>query len=118
MSHLSSFSFRAVIQPLGNIVSAFGPDGAINTDAGEIPFWGMIGAFCLFINGITAVFTGYMACVHDFSHRYITTFSMVIIQVSLLLQIALGDGSTLFLCWMMALLNLLFCVYRRPLFPT
>ena len=85
--HTSSFlvMFRfentLVIQPLGNLVSAFGPEGAITTDASEIPFWGMVGAFCLFITGIVAVLTGYMANVHDFSHRHITTFLMIIIQV-------------------------------------
>ena len=75
-------SIHTVIQSIRNVVSAFGPDGAINTDAGEIPFWAMIGAFCLFINGICGVILGYMACVHDFSHPYLTLGMIVIIQTA------------------------------------
>ena len=42
----------------------------------------MIGAFCLFINGICGVILGYMACVHDFSHPYLTLGMIVIIQAA------------------------------------
>ena len=79
---LMLLGFCAIIQPLANLVSAFGPEGANTTDPSEIPFWGMIGAFCLFINGVAAVFTGYLATTNDWSHRYLTSFLIIIIQVS------------------------------------
>jgi hypothetical protein len=79
---LMLLGFCAVIQPLANLVGAFGPDGANSTHLGEIPFWGMVGAFCLLFNGIFAVFTGYVSNVHDWSHRYLTSMLIITIQVS------------------------------------
>ncbi|CAB9506973.1 expressed unknown protein [Seminavis robusta] len=90
--------FCAIIQPLGGIVSSFGPDGALTTDPSEIPFWGMIAAFCLFTNGVVAVIIGYMSTVHDWSHRYLTAFSVLIIQTAFIPYItdmtAVGKGAT------------------------
>ena len=79
---LMLLGFCAIIQPLANLVSAFGPDGANSTDPGDIAFWGMIGAFCLLFNGILAVFVGYLSNVLDFSHKHLTTFNIIMIQVS------------------------------------
>lgn len=78
---LMLLGFCAIIQPLKNVVSGFGPDGANETDPGEIAFWRLVGAFCLFITGIFAVVTGYIATVHDWSHQYITSILIVMIQV-------------------------------------
>lgn len=79
---LMLLGFAAVIQPLGGVVGAFGPDGANTTDPSVIPFWGMIGSVCVFICGVVAVLTGYLANTHDWSHRYLSGFLIVIIQVS------------------------------------
>ncbi|CAB9496059.1 expressed unknown protein [Seminavis robusta] len=68
--------------PAANIVSGFGPDGANTTDPGEIPFWGLVGGLCLFINGNLAVLVGYLVTVHDWDHRYLTQFLMVTIQTA------------------------------------
>jgi len=42
----------------------------------------MIGAFSLFINGVFAVLAGYMSNTHDFSHHYLTSFMIVLIQAA------------------------------------
>jgi hypothetical protein len=73
--------FCAIIFPAANIVSGFGPNGANNTDPSEIPLWGLIGGFCFFINGILSVLLGYLVVVHDWSHRYLTQFLMLTLQV-------------------------------------
>jgi hypothetical protein len=71
-----------VIQPLSGIVSSFDQSGAVNTDPSEIPFWGMVGAFCLFLNGFSSVIAGFAACAADSSHILVTTYLIVINQVS------------------------------------
>lgn len=78
---LMLLGFCAIIQPSANIVSGFGPDGANETDPGEIGFWGLFGGLCLFINGVLAVIAGYMATVHDYGHPYLTQLLMITIQV-------------------------------------
>jgi hypothetical protein len=68
---------------MASIVSSFDKDGAVNTDASQIPFWGMVGAFCLFLNGFSSVIVGFAACVADSSHILATTYLIAINQVSL-----------------------------------
>jgi len=77
---LMLLGFCAIIQPLANIANGIGPDG-VEYGAGKISFWRTVGAFCIFINGVVSVMVGYLAAVHDFSHRYLTGFLIVIIQV-------------------------------------
>ena len=79
------------MQSIGHVVSAFGPDGAMTTDVSDIHFWQMLAALGLFINGILGVILGYMACVHDFSHPYLTFGMNVIIQWAWMTY--LGDSS-------------------------
>jgi hypothetical protein len=81
-----------VIQPLAGIVSAFNQEGATNTDPSTIPFWGMVGAFCLFLNGFSSVIVGFAACVADSSHILATIYLVAINQVSL-------DGSRVMYVW-------------------
>lgn len=79
---LMLLSFAALVNPLAGIVSAFGPDGALSTDAGSIPFWNNIANLTLFVWGTVGVLTGYMACVHDWSHKYLNLFMMFAIQTA------------------------------------
>lgn len=79
---LMIMSFCCVIMPLGNIASAIGPNGAMSTDPSEIPFWGTVAGICVFVFGVVGVLAGYMAAIHDYSHRYINIFLMVIIQTA------------------------------------
>lgn len=72
--------FCSIIQPLANIASSIGPGGAYVIHPSEIGLWSLVGAFCLFINGVFAVITGYMACIHDTSHYLMTGFLIVLIQ--------------------------------------
>lgn len=79
---LMLLSFCLLIMPLANIVSAFGPTGANSKDPSTIPFWGMIAGLCVFVTGVMGVFAGYMATVHDWSHRYLNITLMIIIQTA------------------------------------
>ena len=79
---LMLLSFSQVVMPLVGIVSAFGPNGANTNDPSQIPFWGMIAGLFVFIFGVTGVFTGYMATVHDWSNKYLNIFLMIIIQTA------------------------------------
>ncbi|CAB9502546.1 expressed unknown protein [Seminavis robusta] len=73
--------FCAVIHPIANIVNAFNADGALNTDPSTIPFWGMVGAFSLFLNGVASVIVGFAACTMDSSHIIVTTVLTAINQL-------------------------------------
>jgi len=77
---LMLMSFCCLIMPLTNISSAFGPDGAATRDPSTIMFWQIVGGLFVFIFGVTGVLTGYMAAVHDHSHKFLNIFLMVIIQ--------------------------------------
>jgi len=44
--------------------------------------WTNIGNWFIFIWGSIGVFTGYMACVHDWSHKFLNMFMMCAIQTS------------------------------------
>lgn len=94
---LMLLGFCAIVQPAADIVSGFGPDGALVTDAGEIPFWQLVGGLCVFINGILAVTLGYLATVHDYTHVYFTQLLMVTIQTAWIPYItnmtAVGKGA-------------------------
>ena len=79
---LMVLSLCTVIMPLANIVSAFGPNGAMATDPSTIPLWGLVAGCCVFVFGVTGVLTGYMATVHDYSNRYLNIFLMIIIQTA------------------------------------
>ena len=94
------FFFCLLILPLANIVSAFGPTGANSKDPGTITFWGMTAGFCVFVTaGVKWVFAGYMAMVHDRSHRYFNITLMIAIQTAWIGYItdmtAVGRGSQL-----------------------
>jgi hypothetical protein len=92
-------SLCAIINPLTGIVSAFGPDGALNTDSSSVPFWNNVANLTLFIWGTVGAFTGYMACVHDWSHKYLNIFMMFAIQTAWIGYIvgmyATGMGATM-----------------------
>lgn len=75
-------SFCLLIMPIANIASAFGPTGANSKDPSSIPFWGTVAGLCVFITGTMGVLVGYMATVHDWSHRYLTIPLMVAIQTA------------------------------------
>jgi len=86
---LMLLSFAALINPLAGIVSAFGPNGPFYSESG--PFytdpssnevWILVGNFCVFIWGTIGVLTGYMACVHDWSHKWLNIFMMYAIQTA------------------------------------
>jgi len=79
---LMIMSFCCVIMPIGNIVSGIGPNGAMSSDPSEIPFWGLVAGICVFSFGVVGVLAGYMAAIHDYSHKYINMFLMVIIQTA------------------------------------
>ena len=79
---LMLLGFTAIIFPLANIVSGFGPAGAQSTNPSEIPFWGLVAGLCVFIIGVTAVMTGYLSVVHDWSHPKLTLFLMIIVQTT------------------------------------
>lgn len=78
---LMLLSFACVIMPLANISTAFGPSGG-PTDAGTIPFWGLVAGLFVFLFGITGVLAGYMATVHDYSHKHLNVFLMFLIQTA------------------------------------
>lgn len=75
-------SFCCVIFPLAGIAGGFGPTGAAATDPSTPALWGLVAAFCVFIFGVTGLFAGYMATVHDWSHKYLNLFLMIIIQTA------------------------------------
>uniref|UniRef100_A0A7S4AXC9 Uncharacterized protein n=1 Tax=Pseudo-nitzschia australis TaxID=44445 RepID=A0A7S4AXC9_9STRA len=77
---LMLLSFAALINSMSGIISAYGPNGAVVTDAKEPPFWILFSYFCQFIWATVGAFTGYMACVHDYSSKWINVFLMVAIQ--------------------------------------
>lgn len=79
---LMLLSFSQVVMPLAGLVSAFGQNGANTNDPSQIPFWGMIAGFCVFIFGVTGVFVGYMATVHDYSSKNLNMFLMIILQTA------------------------------------
>jgi len=94
---LMVMSFCCLVMPTVNIAGAFGPEGAINTDPSKAPFWGMIAGICVFIFGVVGVLAGYMAAIHDWSHRFVNVFLMVIIQTAwigyITDMVAVGMGS-------------------------
>jgi len=79
---LMLMSFCCVIMPLAGIAEGFGPTGAASTDPSTPPLWGLIAGICVFTFGVTGLITGYMAAVHDWSHKYLNIFLMVIIQTA------------------------------------
>lgn len=84
---LMLLSMCVVIMPLGNIATGFGLNGAEFDDPNNTPIWELIGSLFAFIFGVTGVFTGYMATVHDYSHKNITMFLMVMIQTAWIMYI-------------------------------
>ena len=79
---LMLMSFCCLVMPLANISASFGPDGAATRDPSTTTFWQIVAGICVFIFGVTGVLTGYMAAVHDYSHKYLNIFLMVIIQTA------------------------------------
>lgn len=79
---LMILGFCYIIQPQAGLVSGFGPEGSLATDPSTIPFWGLVAGFCLWITGMTAVLTGYLVTVHDWSHEYLTLTLIVFIQTA------------------------------------
>lgn len=75
-------SICCLVMPLANISKAFEPTGPVTRDPSTIPFWGMVAGICVFIFGTTGVLAGYMAAVHDYSHKYLNYFLMAIIQTA------------------------------------
>jgi len=75
-------SFCCLVMPLASISASFGPDGAATRDPSTIMFWQIVAGIFVFIFGVTGVLTGYMAAVHDYSHRYLNMFLMFIIQTA------------------------------------
>ena len=92
-------SFCSVIVPLNGLANAFGPNGAANSDPSTPPLWGLVAAFCFYIFGLTGLFAGYMAAVHDWSHKHLNLFLMVIIQTAwigyITDMVAVGQASQL-----------------------
>jgi len=75
-------SFCCLVMPLANISKAFEPTGPATRDPSTIPFWGMVAGISVFIIGTTGVLAGFLATVHDYSHKYLNYFLMVIIQTA------------------------------------
>jgi hypothetical protein len=75
-------SMCVVLVPLNDIASGFGLNGAVDNDPNTTPVWRLIGSLFIFIFGVTGVFTGYMATVHDYSHKNLNMFLMVMIQTA------------------------------------
>lgn len=72
--------FCAIFQPLAGIAGAIGPDGT--TANTGIPLSGFIGGLCLVAIGILSIFTGYNQVVHDWGHKYLTLFLIILTQTA------------------------------------
>jgi len=72
--------FCAIFQPLAGIAGAIGPNGT--TANTGIPLSGFIGGLCLVAIGILSIFTGYNQVVHDWGHKYLTLFLIVLTQTA------------------------------------
>lgn len=78
---LMLLSFAALINSLSGIIAAYGPNGAVVDDANTTEWWILFSYFCQFIWATTGAFAGYMACVHDYSNKWLNIFLMFAIQL-------------------------------------
>lgn len=101
---LMLLSFAALINSLSGIIASYGINEGIQgtvlaDDASTTLFWIMFSYFCQFIWATIGSFAGYMACVHDYSNKWLNGFLMVAIQTVwigyITMMVMAGKDSTL-----------------------
>lgn len=79
---LMMFGFMAVVQPLSQIAAGFGNNGTSFFKNGQYyPIWLLIGLLCNFFTGVASTIIGYLATVHDWSHKALTICLLVTMMV-------------------------------------
>jgi hypothetical protein len=65
---------------MANLAGLVGPDG---TTANEgVPLSSLIASVCVIAIGLTGMATGYLSLVHNFGHKLLTGFALVIVQTA------------------------------------
>lgn len=65
---------------MANLSGLIGPDG---TTANEgIPLASLIAGICVVTIGLTGMITGYLALVHDYGHKLLTGWALIIVQTA------------------------------------
>jgi len=77
---LFGLSICATFFPMANLSGLVGPDGDVPTEG--VPLSSFVASICVIAIGLTGMLTGYLSLVHDFGHRLLTGWALIIVQTA------------------------------------
>ena len=77
---LFGLSICATFFPMANLAGLVGPDGTTASEG--VPLSSLIASVFVIAIGLTGMLTGYLSLVHDYGHKLLTGFGLVIVQAA------------------------------------
>lgn len=77
---LFGLSICATFFPMANLAGLIGPDGTTASEG--IPLASLIAGLCVVTIGLTGMTTGYLALIHDYGHKLLTGWALIIVQTA------------------------------------